>query len=53
MLPLSLQQYGMWSWCQMHPATTAYNYSSCLRFRGKLDLRCLERAVEALLDRQE
>jgi amino acid adenylation domain-containing protein/thioester reductase-like protein len=48
---LSRAQERMWFLERLHPHTSAYNVTSAMRLRGKLDQDALRRAVDALVER--
>jgi amino acid adenylation domain-containing protein len=49
--PLSYGQRAMWFVNQLDPSATAYNMGDAVRFRGKLDLEAMRRALQKLYDR--
>jgi amino acid adenylation domain-containing protein len=50
---VSFGQQAMWLLQQMDPGSPYYNVPLTLRLRGSIDLRCLVRAVNALVERHE
>jgi len=52
-LPLSFAQEGVWFLEQLHPDNRAYHFQSILRFRGRLDVPALEKALNTLVKRHE
>ncbi|HUJ45096.1 MAG TPA: condensation domain-containing protein, partial [Opitutaceae bacterium] len=50
--PLSLDQEEIWLFCRLHPESTLYHSTCHLRFRGRLDVGALERALAQLVQRQ-
>jgi len=51
--PVSFAQRRLWLVDQMEPGTPAYNVPAALRLRGRLEVRALERSLEALVRRHE
>ncbi len=49
--PLSPMQQRLWFMEQMNPGTAVYNLPSCFRLRGQLDVRALQRALDAIAER--
>jgi amino acid adenylation domain-containing protein len=52
-LPLSFAQERLWFLQQLEPQSTAYSMPTLFRWRGRLDLRCLQMAIDALAQRHE
>ncbi len=52
-LPLSYSQRRMWLVQQVNPQTCAYNIRVALHLRGRLDVDCLRRALEFVVQRHE
>ena len=52
-LPLSSAQQRLWILDQFEPGNSVYNVTSMMRFRGRLDLDALQRALDAILARHE
>jgi amino acid adenylation domain-containing protein len=52
-IPLTFSQERVWFLHQLNPRNLAYNFISTLEFRGKLDVRAVERALEEILRRHE
>jgi amino acid adenylation domain-containing protein len=52
-LPLSFSQERVWFLYRLHPGNLAYNFQSVLRFRGKLSITLLERALTEIIRRHE
>jgi condensation domain-containing protein len=50
---LSFAQERIWFIDQLYPGTTAYAIPVMHRLRGHLDIRCLERALAAVVERHE
>lgn len=50
---LSHAQQRLWFMQQLDPSSTAYNVSQLLALRGELDVRRLQQATQALLQRHE
>ncbi|WNG47516.1 amino acid adenylation domain-containing protein [Archangium minus] len=51
--PLSFAQQRLWFLDRMEPGTTMFNIPAAFRLRGPLDVRALERALNALVERHE
>ncbi|HEY6351411.1 MAG TPA: amino acid adenylation domain-containing protein [Candidatus Angelobacter sp.] len=52
-LPLSFSQERVWFLHRLHPGNLAYNFQATLRFRGKLSVALLERALTEIVRRHE
>jgi amino acid adenylation domain-containing protein len=52
-IPLSFAQERVWFIHQVNPDNLAYNFQSTIAFRGALDVRALERALDEILRRHE
>lgn len=52
-LPLSFAQQRLWFIDQLQKTSTEYNLPMALRIRGALDLKALERAIGAIVERHE
>jgi acyl carrier protein len=52
-VPLSYAQQRLWFIDQLERGSSEYNMPEALRLRGKLDRRALERALAAMVERQE
>ncbi|CAM3296224.1 amino acid adenylation domain-containing protein [Corallococcus sp. ZKHCc1 1396] len=52
-LPLSFAQQRLWFFDQLEPDSPVYNIASALRLRGTLDVRALQAACTALVERHE
>ncbi|SDB91997.1 non-ribosomal peptide synthetase [Shouchella lonarensis] len=52
-LPLSFAQQRMWFFDQMHEGTCHYHMPSLWRLRGAIDVACLEKSFQALIERHE
>ncbi|HEX6288568.1 MAG TPA: amino acid adenylation domain-containing protein, partial [Herpetosiphonaceae bacterium] len=50
-LPLSIGQRALWFLHQLTPTSAAYNLSSAMRIRGRLDIPTLRRTLEKLVER--
>src|SRR5882762_4918398 len=51
--PMSFSQQRLWFLDQLEPGSATYNISRAARFSGKLDLRALQAAVNAIVARHE
>ena len=51
--PTSFAQRRLWFLDQFEPGSPYYNIPSAVRLRGRLDVRALERSVEAIVERHE
>src|SRR6185437_161914 len=52
-LPLSYAQQRLWFLSQLEPESPSYNIPSAIRLSGVLDVKALERALNALVARHE
>ena len=52
-IPLSFSQERVWFLHQVNPDNLAYNFASSIDFRGKLDVKALERSLDEILRRHE
>lgn len=52
-VPLAHAQRRLWFIHQLQETTSEYNLTEALRFRGELDRRALERAVNTIVERHE
>jgi amino acid adenylation domain-containing protein len=52
-LPLSSAQHRLWFMDRMDPGRSHYNIGSAFRYRGRLDVELMKRAVQELVRRQE
>jgi amino acid adenylation domain-containing protein len=52
-LPLSFGQERLWSAYRAEPGSTSFNLHHCLRLRGRLEPRALERALTEVVRRHE
>jgi nonribosomal peptide synthetase DhbF len=52
-LPLSASQQRLWFIHQLQGGSTQFHIPAALRLRGELDLRALENAVNAIIERHE
>ncbi|MGZ8452630.1 MAG: non-ribosomal peptide synthetase [Candidatus Binatia bacterium] len=51
--PLSFAQQRLWFLDQLEPNSPRYNVSRALRLRGELDLKVLQKAIDAIVSRHE
>ncbi len=52
-LPLSSVQHRLWFMDRMDPGRSHYNIGAAFRYRGRLDVELMKRAVQELVCRQE
>jgi len=52
-LPLSFAQQRLWFLDQLTPSNPAYNISTALRVKGRLDIQSLERSLNEVIRRHE
>ncbi len=52
-IPLSFAQERVWFLHQVNPQNLAYNFISSIEFRGKLNIKALERTLDEILRRHE
>ncbi len=52
-IPLSFSQERVWFLHQFNPENLAYNFASSIDFRGRLDVKALERSLDEILRRHE
>lgn len=52
-LPVSFAQKRMWLVDRLYTGSAAYNISNTVRLRGQLDIKALEQAINAIVDRHE
>ncbi|MFN0204707.1 MAG: amino acid adenylation domain-containing protein [Planctomycetota bacterium] len=52
-LPLSFSQERLWFLHQLEPESTMYHISGAVRIRGPLDIECLRKSIDTLVERHE
>ena len=53
LFPVTTLQRGLWLTDQLSPGDTAYHMPALLRLHGRLDVRRLDAAIQAVVDRHE
>jgi amino acid adenylation domain-containing protein len=52
-IPLSSSQKAIWFFQELSPGMRSYNFQAAIRFRGRLDVPALERALTEIVRRHE